>query len=71
MTERKKDQAKITPNICLLDDGATLIEFITKKWRIGISLEKDLNESCWYFVTKKGESDSGYIFKKKEPANHK
>lgn len=56
----------VVPTICHLDDGATLIEFIWKNARIGVSIEKDLKESCWYYVIKHGDSMSGYIFKDEE-----
>jgi hypothetical protein len=54
------------PHISHLDDGCTLIEFIWKRHRIGIAIEKDLKESSWYYVSKHGTSESGLIFKQKD-----
>ena len=34
------------------DDGSILVEWIFDQYRIGVSIENDLDESCWYFVSK-------------------
>ena len=41
------------PMIHKCEDGSTLFEWIAKDMRFGISIEKDLKESSWYFVAKK------------------
>jgi hypothetical protein len=41
-----------TPRLVKCDDGSTLCEWITKNWRFGISIEKNIEESNWYFVYK-------------------
>lgn len=41
------------PWIHKCEDGSTLIEWIAKDMRFGISIEKDLKESSWYFVARK------------------
>jgi hypothetical protein len=38
----------------VLQDGSVLIEWIFNDFRLGISLEEDLNESSWYLVSKNG-----------------
>jgi hypothetical protein len=40
------------PLIAKCEDGSTLFEWIDKDMRFGIALEKDLKESCWYFIAK-------------------
>ena len=39
-------------SVCECEDGSTLFEWIAKDCRFGISLEKELSESSWYFLTK-------------------
>lgn len=34
-------------------DGSILFEWIHQNCRFGISLEKDIKDSSWYFVSKK------------------
>lgn len=50
-------------------DGSTLIEWITKNCRFGISLEVEPSESSWYFVSKchKNLGDYGYLPKELIP----
>lgn len=49
------------------EDGSLLIEWIFSDYRIGFSIEPDLQESGWYLVSNKnlGEiSASGFLFRK-------
>ncbi|MCL4262231.1 MAG: hypothetical protein KJ069_03415 [Anaerolineae bacterium] len=48
----------------LVNDGSILFEWISSDFRVGFSVEPDLNESGWYLVSNKrlGEiSASGYL----------
>jgi hypothetical protein len=36
------------------DDGSILFEWIEKNHRFGISIEKDIKESSWYFIGRSG-----------------
>ncbi len=38
------------PHINRLDDGSILIEWIDTNVRFGISIERDIKESGWFFV---------------------
>jgi hypothetical protein len=47
-----------------VDDGSILIEWIFGNFRVGFSIEPDLEESSWYLVSKKdmgGINASGYL----------
>ncbi len=39
------------PRVVTPDDGSILIEWIHKNFRIGLSIESDIQESCWYLVS--------------------
>jgi len=49
----------MNPQVFHPEDGSTLIEWVSKDYRFGISFEEILGESGWFFVVKGGESWSG------------
>lgn len=48
------DTMKMEAHVSHVDDGSTLIEWIADDCRFGVSIEPDLKESSWYYVTKHG-----------------
>jgi hypothetical protein len=44
-------------HVSFLDDGSTLIEFITHGLRMGFSLENPRVDSSWYLVCNKSEKE--------------
>lgn len=51
----------LIPYRIVCDDGSILFEWIRQSWRFGISIEKELRESGWYFVSKFGVNLQGYL----------
>jgi hypothetical protein len=45
------------PIVKKINDGSTLIEWISKEWRFGIVIEADKTESSWHLVTKDDKID--------------
>lgn len=48
------------PNIVELEDGGILIEWVKETKRFGITIERNISDSGWYFVSKEGE-ESDYL----------
>lgn len=48
------------PHIVFPEDGSVLIEWIEEGRRFGISLEPNIEESGWYYVSK-GEMEFGSL----------
>lgn len=44
--------------INLSEDNSVLIEWIFKTFRFGFAIEKDINESSWYYINKGEESEN-------------
>ncbi|MCJ7691152.1 MAG: hypothetical protein MUO60_17815 [Clostridiaceae bacterium] len=42
----------LTTAYTIRDEGSISIEWLFEQFRIGISIETDIDESCWYFVSK-------------------
>ena len=54
-------------HIYKLNDGSILLEHISRDYRIGFSLDQNIEESSWYFVTNKdlgNITSGGYIQEK-------
>jgi len=49
------------PHVSYPDDDSILIEWIGDGVRFAISLEENLEESSWYFVSKDGIAECGLL----------
>lgn len=49
------------PHIVKGEDGSILIEWISKEYRFGITLEKNKKESSWFFVAKDGTMEGSEL----------
>ena len=49
------------PYVRQVEDGSILFEWISKNHRFCISIEPNIVESSWFFVSKDGTMESGYL----------
>ena len=51
----------LSPQVFHCEDGSTLIEWVDKNYRFGISIENNLTDSGWWFAIKSGYGCSGVL----------
>jgi hypothetical protein len=58
---RYRRETAIKPLIHVAEDGSVLIEWITRDVRFYLTIEKDINESSWGFLSRYGFMSSGEL----------